>query len=195
MRKIFTFIYSFFLFPHVILYLYSKNKNDIDKDIERWANAKQRKGGKIKLLLHFLAVSKDFRNIFYYRNRSFFTHFLNLYCRKEEYFKIDVNTKIKGGMLTGHPYSTIINAIEIGENFYINHLVTIGEEKGKKPVIGNNVSIYTGAIIIGDISIGNNCVIGAGSVVTKSIPDNCVVVGNPAKIIKQNGTKIKVTNI
>src|SRR5690606_13272239 len=99
------------------------------------------------------------------------------------------------GMLTGHPYSTIINAIEIGENFYINHLVTIGEEKGKKPVIGNNVSIYTGAIIIGDISIGNNCVIGAGSVVTKSIPDNCVVVGNPAKIIKQNGTKIKVTNI
>ena len=93
-------------------------------------------------------------------------------------------------MLTGHPYSTILNADSIGENLYVNHLVTIGEVNGKRPTIGNNVSIFTGAIIIGDITIGNNCVIGAGSVVVKDIPDNSVVVGNPGKIIKQNGVRV-----
>jgi serine acetyltransferase len=39
--------------------------------------------------------------------------------------------------------------------------------------------------VLGKISIGNNVKIGAGSVVVKDIPDNCVVVGNPAKIVKQ----------
>ena len=101
-----------------------------------------------------------------------------------------MSTKLGGGILTGHPYSTILNADSIGDNFYVNHLVTVGEVNGKRPTIGNNVNIYTGAIIIGDITIGNNVNIGAGSVVTKSIPDNCTVVGNPGKIIRQNGQKI-----
>ena len=45
------------------------------------------------------------------------------------------------------------------------------------------------AIIIGGIVLGNNVVVGAGSVVTKNIPDNCIVVGNPAYIIKRDGIK------
>lgn len=44
--------------------------------------------------------------------------------------------------------------------------------------------------MIGDITIGNNVVIGAGSVVTKSVPDNCTVVGNPARIIRRDGIKV-----
>ena len=191
MRTVLINIYKILLIPHIVVYKLSKNREDIDKDLDRWSEAKRRKGSKISLLLHFLANSSDFRNIFYYRTRSLFTHLLNLYCRKEKYFRIDIHTKIKGGMITGHPYSTIINANEIGENFYINQLVTIGEEKGKKPTIGNNVSVCTGAIVIGGITIGNNCIIGAGSVVTKSIPDNCVVVGNPARIIKKDGKKVE----
>jgi len=50
--------------------------------------------------------------------------------------------------------------------------------------IGNNVWIGGNVIIIGGISIGNNCVIGAGSLVNINIPDNCVVVGNPCKSLK-----------
>lgn len=47
------------------------------------------------------------------------------------------------------------------------------------------MKICGGAIVIGKIMIGNNVIIGAGAVVTKDIPDDCVVVGNPARIIKE----------
>ncbi|AXT49823.1 serine acetyltransferase [Aquimarina sp. BL5] len=190
MRSLILNIYKIFLLPHVIVYQMSKNKDVVDKDIERWALAKGIKGGKVSLLLNFIANSPDFRTLFYFRNRGIVSSLLNIYCKKEKYFRIDISTKLGGGVLTGHPYSTILNADSIGENLYVNHLVTVGEVNGKRPTIGDNVSIYTGAIIIGDIKIGNNCSIGAGSVVVKDIPDNCVVVGNPARIIKQDGKKI-----
>ena len=50
------------------------------------------------------------------------------------------------------------------------------------PQIGNNVVIYPGAFIAGPITIGNNCIIGANTVVFGNVPDNCMVSGNPAKI-------------
>ena len=179
-------IIKVFLIPHVILYKMSKNRVDIDKDINRWAKAQNKSGSKVSILLHFLAFSPDFRTIFYFRNRGIISSILNIYCRKEKYFRIDVSTQLGGGVLTGHPYSTILNAESIGENFYVNHLVTVGEINGKRPTIGNNVSIYTGAIVIGDISIGNNVSIGAGAVVVKDVPDNFTVVGNPARIINNS---------
>lgn len=51
------------------------------------------------------------------------------------------------------------------------------------PIIGNNVNLFTGAIVFGGITIGNNVNIGVGAVVNKDIPDDCTVVGNPFKII------------
>lgn len=56
-----------------------------------------------------------------------------------------------------------------------------------KPVhIGNDVWIGGGTIILPGVTIGNNVIVGAGSVVTKDIPDNVIVAGNPARIIKEN---------
>ena len=52
--------------------------------------------------------------------------------------------------------------------------------------IGNNCYISTGVTILGPVTIGNNVTIAAGAVVNKDIPDNCVVAGVPAKIIKKN---------
>ena len=57
-----------------------------------------------------------------------------------------------------------------------------------KPVeIGENVFIGTNAIILKGSTIGNNCVIGAGAVVSGTYEDNCVIVGNPAKVIRKLG--------
>lgn len=56
----------------------------------------------------------------------------------------------------------------------------------KPIVIGNHVWIGTNAIILKGVTLGDNVIIGAGSVVTKSFPANCIVAGNPAKIIEEN---------
>lgn len=87
-------------------------------------------------------------------------------------------------MLTAHCYATVLNAESIGDNFSFLHCTTIGKKDGRRPRIGNNVSLGANVVIIGDITIGNNVTIGAGSVVVKDIPDNCVAVGNPARVIK-----------
>ena len=49
---------------------------------------------------------------------------------------------------------------------------------------------FAGALILGDIHIGDNVIVGAGTVVTKSVPNNCTVVGNPARIIRRDGIKV-----
>lgn len=91
-----------------------------------------------------------------------------------------------------HPFATTVNAESIGKNFIVRNNVTIGNNmSGDRHTIGDNVSVNANSVVIGKITIGNNVVIGAGSVVTKSVPDNCVVVGNPAFILKENGITVK----
>ncbi|MNO01171.1 Maltose O-acetyltransferase [compost metagenome] len=60
-----------------------------------------------------------------------------------------------------------------------------GPEYGKPVTIGNNVWVGEQAIINPGVTIGNNVVIASGAVVTKDVPDNVVVGGNPARIIKE----------
>ncbi|MGR5207595.1 serine O-acetyltransferase [Vibrio alfacsensis] len=76
---------------------------------------------------------------------------------------------------------------KIGKSCIIGTNVTIGGRSRSVgvPVIGDNVYIATGAKVLGDISIGANCVIGANSVVLTDIPENSVVVGVPARVIKR----------
>lgn len=75
---------------------------------------------------------------------------------------------------------------QIGANCTIYHQVTIASSKGGTPVIGDNVLIGSGAKILGGVHIGNNVKIGANAVVVHDIPDNCTVVGVPARIVKKN---------
>lgn len=74
---------------------------------------------------------------------------------------------------------------EIGENCRIYQNVTIGEVNRKAPKIGDNCLIGAGAILVGDIRIGNQVKIGAGAVVSMDVPDNCTVVSQPARILEQ----------
>jgi len=107
-------------------------------------------------------------------------------------FNSSVPYKCKIGKDTRFAYGgigvVIHSRTEIGENCLIGQGVTIGGKANlhKAPKIGNFVYIAAGSRIIGDITIGNNVVIGVNSVVTKIVPDNCVVAGIPAKIIKRD---------
>lgn len=103
------------------------------------------------------------------------------------------------------PKSTVVDTtrpwmIEIGENVKITKGVTIlthgydwsvlrykydGQVLGSagKVSIGNNVFIGVNTTILKGVNIGNNVIIGANSLINKNIPDNCVIAGNPAKVI------------
>lgn len=87
----------------------------------------------------------------------------------------------------------IASTAVVGRNCTILQQVTIGGNPatydGTSPIsqaatIGDNVIISAGAKIIGDVKIGNNVVIGANAVVTHDVPDNAIVAGVPARIIK-----------
>lgn len=84
-------------------------------------------------------------------------------------------------------FGVVINPLsKIGGGTTIQHSVTIGElETHEAPVIGRNVFIGARAMILGPIHIGNNVKIGAGAVVLHDVPDNCTVVGVPAKIVRE----------
>ncbi|MBB1436757.1 serine acetyltransferase [Pseudoalteromonas sp. SG43-6] len=74
----------------------------------------------------------------------------------------------------------------IGFDCHIDQCVTIGgtSKVYGVPIIGESVYIGAGAKVLGNITIGNNVVIGANAVVLCDLPDNCVAVGVPAKVIK-----------
>ena len=144
--------------------------------------------------------------LFFFRITSFFFHsrknmvlfILGIPCSifyrvLIEWFlgvEIPAGCQIGGGIIIDHGQALVLNRnVEIGENCRLRNSTTIGVKMGKdgnykSPVIGDNVDIGANVVIIGEIEIGNNVIIGAGSVVVKSIPENSVVVGNPAKIIK-----------
>jgi len=77
---------------------------------------------------------------------------------------------------------------EIGDDVLLYQNVTLGGtggEKGKRhPTLGNRVVVGTGAKILGNIRIGDNVKIGAGSVVVHSVPDNSTVVGVPGRVVR-----------
>ena len=86
------------------------------------------------------------------------------------------------GLYIAHYGTIIVNkGCRIGDNCTIHACVNIGFSGG---TIGNNVYIGPGAKIIKPVHIGNNVSIGANAVVNEDVPDNCVVAGVPAKIIK-----------
>ena len=89
-----------------------------------------------------------------------------------------------------HGQALVINdGTKIGKNCTLRHSTTIGNKRNKDgtyttcPVLGDNVQLGSNVCIIGPITIGDNVIVGAGSVVVKSVLQNCVIAGNPARII------------
>ena len=107
--------------------------------------------------------------------------------------EIPWRTKIGRNLRLFHGQALVIHpGVVIGENCLLRQCVTIGlaaDSDSAPPVIGNNVEIGCNSVILGNISVADNVLIGAGSVVVRSIPDGVVVVGNPARVIRNNEVK------
>lgn len=137
---------------------------------------------------HLMNYYEDFRYVFKYRTKCNEIWSKSLLKNYHHCSKIFGSTMIGGGLVVYHPFASVINAKKIGENFEFRNGLTIGNKHNDNnliPTIGNNVVVGANVTIIGDISVGNNVVIGAGTVIVKSVPDNSIVVGNPAKILEK----------
>ncbi|MBE7927493.1 LbetaH domain-containing protein [Pseudomonas saudiphocaensis] len=90
-----------------------------------------------------------------------------------------------------HPVGVVVgDGVKLGRNVVIYQQVTLGGARlgdakaNNYPEIGENTVIFAGAVVVGKVVIGSNCTIGANSVVTSDVPDGCIAVGAPARIIK-----------
>jgi serine O-acetyltransferase len=99
------------------------------------------------------------------------------------------------GLFIDHGMGVVIGeTAEVGENVSILQGVTLGGTSVKRekrhPTIADNVVIGAGAKIIGGFTVGAGSRIGAGSVVVRAVPENCVVVGVPGRITFRNGERV-----
>ena len=179
-------LFCWLYIPHIVAYAMGGVKNIIDSDLDAIAGQLNIRLPRIVQLLYQLHNNRYFRHVFYYRMGPVFDLLVSWYRPGDKYLWVPFSTKVGKGLKYAHPYSTVLNAESIGDNFCFIHCTTIGKKDGRRPRIGNNVTLGCHVAIIGDVTIGNNVTIGAGSVVVKDIPDNAVVVGNPARIIKYN---------
>jgi len=89
------------------------------------------------------------------------------------------------GFVLIHSTGVVINGqVRGGSHVYLEHQVTIGAERGMSPRLGDNVFVGAGAKIVGPVTIGRNCRIGANAVVVHDIPSGSTAVGIPAKVVR-----------
>ncbi len=161
-------------------------QEDIDQTLKvRKSNIQQL--AMLEKFKHLMLYYPDFAFIFFWRINGLNHRWKNKFV-KDLHCKIFKSTKIAGGLMCYHPFATVINAKSIGANFQFRNGLTIGNKGNDNsflPTIGNDVTVGANVVIIGDIIIGDKVIIGAGSVVVKDVPANCVVAGNPARIIRE----------
>ena len=164
------------MLPHIALYLAHRGK--INPDLLKV----QDRRGTVVNFIKACTRERTFRNLFYYRIGEYKSALVKWMLPPERTLNIWC-PEIGPGAHFEHNYATYLNAERIGSDFYCLQLVTLGNGRGGRPTIGNNVRIYTGAIVFGGITIGDNAVIGAGAVVRHDVPPGCTVAGNPAEIV------------
>jgi serine O-acetyltransferase len=170
---------------------------ELTQDFTRYSKLKP---NLLRIIYRFFATA-GFRAVFLYRLGRWFKikkiGFLAGLCQRLMHHLchcwISVTAEIGPGFLIAHVGGIIIGGKTIiGSNCDIRQNVTFGgnfkkqDENGRtQPTVGNNVSIAAGACILGPVKVGNFAIVGANSVVTRDVPENMIVSGIPAKVIRE----------
>ena len=185
LKWIYALLLSFRFIPHYLLYWF-KYKTIIDTDLKRCDYHRNS-------LLWQLTFHKDFRNLFYKRI-GIWGIILRALVPQQRDLSFNFSMPLGKACKLEHAHTTHLNAQSIGDNFTCFHLVTVGDscygqnDKHGTPIIGNNVTLFCNTTVLGNIKIGNNVIVAAGAVVVNDVPDNCIVGGVPAEIIKRLNT-------
>lgn len=112
--------------------------------------------------------------------------------------EIGLDCEIGPGLYFPHTVGTVIGARRIGANAVIYHNVTLGAKEpdlaydpGKRPELGDDVFVGSGAKVLGGLRLGDRSVVAANAVVVHSVPEGATVAGIPAKVIKQEAPVAK----
>jgi acetyltransferase-like isoleucine patch superfamily enzyme len=141
--------------------------------------------------------------------------FINLYgCEVGEETKIGAFVEIQKNSRVGKrckisSHTFVCEGVEIEDNVFIGHSVTFindsyprataasgelqteADWKVEKTVVRKGASIGSGSTILSNVTIGENAIVGAGSVVTRDVPENAIVAGNPAKVLRYLTSEMK----
>lgn len=178
--------------PADILFLTSKNKEIVKEDLLRYAlKESPYKVANVVSLNYCLLYGNTFRNVFYFRIEQ--GAVLKVISR---FFippvaTVEIGGKIAGGLRINH-MNAVVYPYSAGKNLTVGPNVVIGKGPKKDngdinaPIIGDDVYILPNSVITGGVRLGNNVSIGAGTIVTKSVADNCVVVGNPGRVLERD---------
>jgi len=186
------------LIPHLLYMMLHPQRQIIKLDLDRWSDQLLNKKPKtvwdtIRYFIYFMTFFPEYRTLFYYR-LGWTCRILYPLCRPMPLLHIGrAEEGIGPGLLIFHGRATGIVAKKIGKNCTIFQHVSIGYNvnQTEKPVIGDNVIIYAGAKVYGNIKIGDNSIVGANAVVVKDVPENSTVIAAPAYIVRRNGVKVK----
>ena len=142
------------------------------------------------LKLGLLLQKKEYRNLLCHRMKTGKAH-IRAAITKFLFPNMDTLYIMTGNigprLYIQHGFATYIAAKSIGSDCWINQQVTIGYSfDPEPPTIGNGVRISAGAKVIGQITVGDNAIIAANAAVVKDVPENAIVGGVPAKVIKEN---------
>ena len=181
--------------PH----LFSLIREDVANVMESDPAAKSR----VEVVLCYAGLHA----VWFYRvNHWLWNHGLGLAARWLSQFarfltgiEIHPGAKIGRRLFIDHGMGVVIGeTTTVGDDVTLYQGVTLGgtgKEHGKRhPTIEDGVVVGGGAKILGNITIGKNCRIGAGSVVLRNVPDNSTVVGVPAHIIFREGKRVVITD-
>lgn len=160
-------------------------------DVAKWrqyASLLRAPEGEAALTAAYIAESKAFRTLLYYRLRHcssptirLIGPILHVIWRPHPTLAFHPES-LGPGCFILHGDSTMVGARSIGKNFVVGQHVVVGYRgPDEVPTIGDDVSIYVGAIVMGDITVGDGATIGAGAVVTNNVPSGATVVPMPAR--------------
>ncbi len=150
-------------------------------------------------LFQLLQMDPTIEAIFYYRlSRAHYLSnenhpllpFLSMLMRRRTCMELYYSTEINSGLSIQHGFGIVIGPrYRIGKNFCIHQGVTIGQSRlnspGQEVIIGDNVVLFAGAKILGDVQIGDNVQVGANAVVVNDLKSNAVYAGVPARLIRE----------